>query len=186
MRKLETKQVIEKKQKKNQIILGTILIFLLVVSTAGYSIMNSQSQKNSFVEENGIRFYSSNGLWIIELGEVQFTFQNLPSEISDIQVEINSTLADYYDSAIYLQGVPRGASEILANINNFILRSQEACTNKESCSGDLPVKTCDDNVFIFIENSNETKVGQDKNCIYIYGDSIRGADAFLYKILGIT
>ena len=186
MRKLETKKAIEKKQKKNQIILGSILIFLLVVSTAGYSIMNVNSESSSTIQENGINFFYQNGLWLIQTENSAFAFQNLPSKIKDITVDTNKTLNEYISSTIYFKNTPQGASEILSNINPFILRHQETCIEGETCTQDLPVKNCSDNIFIFVENSAETKVGQVQNCIYIYGDSVRGADAFLYKILGIA
>ena len=186
MRKIETKEIIEKKQKKKQLILGIILISLLTLSTAGYSIMNNKSQGNSIVQDNGIKFYQQNGFWIAETADQKFVFQNLPSEVDDISIETNMTLGSYYGSVVYFNQISDGAIEILTNINDFILRYQEACVKNETCEGDLPTKNCDDNLIIFVDNPEETKVYQEGNCIYISGDQSCGADAFLYKILGIN
>ena len=46
MKKIITQEQKEKKNKRNQIILGGILIFLMVVSTAGFSLINSGSYNN--------------------------------------------------------------------------------------------------------------------------------------------
>ena len=75
--------------------------------------------------------------------------------------------------------------EISNNIGKYIQRFNEACLQGENCTKDVPTKDCSSNIIIF-EIGNETKVYSEQNCVYIVGDSIKGADAFLYKILGIT
>ena len=184
MRRIETKEQMEKKKKRNQMILGAAMIFLLTASVAGYSIMNNASQETSKVTEYGIDFYRQNGMWLAEFGEDTFIFQNLPSEVSSVEVQINLTLGQYYSNPLYFINANQGAPEILNNIGKFILRYQEACLENETCEGNLPIKDCSNNLFIF-EAGNETKVYQDENCVYIAGDSVKGADAFLYKVLGI-
>lgn len=185
MRKLKTKADLEKKQKKNQLILGIILISLLTLSTAGYSIMNNVTEQNSITSEKGVDFYYQNGLWITDFSDYQFGFQNLPSEVEGVQISTNLTLGNYQGLPVYFVNSNQGTSEILNNIGRFVLRYQNACLEGQNCTENLPSKDCSSNVFIF-EASNETKVVQEGNCIYIYGSSINGADAFLYKILGIS
>lgn len=185
MRRIQTKQQIQKKKKKNQLILGFVMVFLLTASTAGYSLMSKDSDNKSKVNEFGIDFYKEDGLWITDFGGDKFAFQNLPSEVLDIKVESNLTLGQYSNQPLYFVNINQGASEILNNIGRYTLRYQEACLINKTCEGDLPTKDCTNNLIIF-EEGNETKVYQDENCVYIIGDSIKGADAFLYKVLGIN
>lgn len=184
MRKIETKEALEKKKKRNQIILGSIMVFLLTFSYLGYSIMSRQSTDTSTTKDSGLEFYRENSQWKITIDEEEFAFQYLPSEVSNINTNISTTLGNYAGKTLYFVNPNEGYSEILTNIANYVQRYQEACVENQTCTGDVPTKTCDDNLIIF-EQSNETKVYSNNNCIYITGDSIKGSDAFLYKILGI-
>lgn len=190
MRKIQTKAEIDKQKKKDQIIIGTIMIGLLLISTLGYSFMSGDSDnKNSKTTELGIDFLKENGYWKALLEGKSVMFQNLPSEVSDISVDISLGLEQYLNQPLYFVNPNRGASEVLNNIGGYLLRYQEACDLLEEgdnlCEGDLPVKDCENNLIIF-RSGNETKVYQNNNCIYIIGDEIKGADAFLYKLLDIN
>jgi len=184
MRKIKTKKQLEKKQKRNQLFLGMAMVLLLLGSVAGFSLMSQNNDNVSKTEESGFEFIRENGLWKIAFGEDIFAFQNLPSEVKDIKVNINVTLGDYTEQTIYFINTDQGTSEILMNLDKYILRYQEACLPETNCTGNLPEKDCSNNLIIF-ETGNKTEVYSDENCIYIIGDSIKGADAFLYKILGI-
>jgi hypothetical protein len=149
--------------------------------------MSSDSESSSSVSEMGLDFVRSDGLWKVLIDENVYGFQNLPSEVSNISVDTSVNLNDYSGKALYFVNPGQGASGILNNVRN-ILRYQEACeasSDKDiECEGNLPVKDCSENLFVFRE-SNETEVYQDDNCIYIVGDSVKGTDAFLYKVLGV-
>lgn len=184
LRKIKTQTELAKKKQRNQIIVGTIMIGLLVFSTLGYSLISSDKDEDkSNVNEFGIDFFREDGLWKIVTGDEVFGFQNLPSEVSDIDVNISLSLEMYSGQPLYSVSPNEGISEILNNIGRYILRYQEACLNNKSCEGDLPVKDCASNLIIF-ETGNKTKVYQNESCIYIVGDGVKGADAFLYKVLG--
>ena len=190
MRKIQTKAAMDRKKKKNQILVGAVMIGLLVVSTLGYSLMSSDEDgEDSKTNEFGIDFFKENGLWKIVLDGDVFVFQNLPSEVSDVDVNISSSLGMYSGQPLYFVNPNLGASEVLNNMGQYILRYQEACIDSESkgslCEGNLPVKDCSSNLIIFREG-NETGVYQDENCIYIIGDGVKGADAFLYGLLNIN
>jgi len=190
MRKIQTEAEMNRQKKKNQIIIGTVMIGLLLVSTLGYSFMSGDSDnKDSKITEFGVDFFREDGYWKALLGEKLVVFQNLPSEVSNISVNISLDLEQYFNQPLYFVNPNRGASEVLNNIGGYLLRYQEACDLLEEsdnlCEGDLPVKDCENNLIIF-RGGNETKVYQNDNCIYIIGDEIRGADAFLYKLLDIN
>ena len=171
------------------------MILLLVVSTAGYSLMSADKDSGNIVEEKGFEFVRDAGMWKLifsgaragapsEEGKI-FAFQYLPSQLEDIDVNVSIEFGDYAGNALYFVKANEGTGEILNNLGGYILRYQEACLgNETTCEGNLPLKDCDSNLIIF-NSGNTTKVYGDENCVFIEGDSIKGVDAFLYDILGI-
>ena len=183
----------ERIRKRNNIILGVGMIILLVGSSLGYSLMSADGDNKNAVSENGFDFIQENGLWKLTVDVSQngqdsraFGFQHLPSEVSDIDVNISARLETYSGQPIYFVNPGEGVSEILGNIGSYILRYQEAClvNSSDSCNGDLPVKDCNSNLIIF-EQGNDTRVYEKDSCVFIVGDSSLGSDAFLYEVLGI-
>jgi len=196
MRKIKSEEDIERVRRRNNIILGTAMIFLLVASTAGFSLMSGDSEDKSSVSELGFDFVKNNGLWKTVIGSSTdghdsgepevFGFRYLPSEVADVDVNLSIEFGEYSGEVLYFVNSGEGVSEILNNMGRYILRYQEAClvNGTDSCGEDLPVKNCDSNLIIF-QNGNETTVYGNGSCVYIVGDSAFGADAFLYEVLDI-
>ncbi len=186
LRQIKTQEQIDKKKRKDQIYIGGILIILMTVSTLGYSIINRAGDKNSSTRtELGINFVRENGLWKMTKNGRVFAFQNLPSEVENVSINGSFNLAAYSNKPIYFIGTSQGMPEILNNMAGYVLRYQQACVPNIACSGNYPIKNCSSNLIIF-KNGDGTKVSQDNNCVYISGNSVKGADAFLYKILGVN
>jgi hypothetical protein len=185
MRKIKTEIQIQKTRRRNNIIMGIAMIAILMISTLGYSLMSNEEEKKSKTTEFGMDFFYENGLWKISFQDKIFGFQYLPSEISTVEKNISINLGTYSGNPLYIVSPNEGLSEILNNIGDYALRYQEACLVNTTCQGDLPQKTCENNIIIF-ETGNETRVYQKENCVFIVGDSVKGADAFLYSILGVN
>ena len=186
MRNIRTAEVQAREAKRKKIIVGTVLISLMVVSTLGYSLMQGDSEEDtSKVEENGLVFYRQNGIWMTSINGETFGFQYLPSEIANISVEDNYDLNMYTSQLLYYTSPSEGVIEILNNLGRYVLRYQGACLNETSCEGDLPTKDCWSNVIVTVVG-NETKVYNNKSCVYLVGDSVKAADAFLYKVLKVN
>jgi len=193
IRKIRTQEEIAKEKRRNQIIIGVVMIGLLVLSTAGFSLMSSDNEDSEdYVEENGYQFYRENGMWNILYGEKVMRFTYLPSEVGNVSTEVvkgSFDIAPYVNEPVYFVDSGQVASEIVVNLGDYFLRYQEACldVNETECVGDLPVKDCMSNLIIYggYEEEGETKVVREGGCVYIYGDPVKGADAFLYKTLGI-
>jgi len=196
MRKIKSEEDIERVRRRNNIILGTAMIFLLVASTAGFSLMSGDSEDKSSVSELGFDFVRNNGLWKTVIGSSTdghdsgepevFGFRYLPSEVADVDVNLSRNIEDYSGEVLYFVNSGEGVSEVLNNLGKYVLRYQEACLNNssDSCGENLPIKSCDDNLIIF-EDGNETRVYGNESCVYIVGDSALAADAFLYEVLDI-
>ena len=189
IRRIKTKEEADKKTKRNQIIIGVVLVGLMVLSTVGYSFL-SQDEKEVLEEEyNGFKFERVNSFWKL-VGE-EFYFQYLPQEIENVSVFGFYNLQSYSGKPLYFVNDNEASREILINLDRFVLRYQEACLNATNCTNEeLPIKTCADNLIIFgidetLEDNVDGKVWQDENCVFISGDFIKSSDSFLYKVLGV-
>ena len=195
-------------------ILGAVMIGLLVFASLGYSLMSAEGDNKRSVSELGFDFFRDGGLWKVDISGEIFGFQYLPSEVDDVDVNLSVELGMYSGEVLYFVNPNEGASEVLNNIERYVLRYQESCLRQDSgirdlelgtgedndlgnltnCVGDLPVKDCDSNLIIFVPQSdmtllgldgNETRVYGNESCVYLVGDSVRAADAFLYEVLDI-
>jgi len=186
MRKIVSREYIEKKQSRDRMIIGLVLISLMILSTAGYAFYSSDKKDIEKINYNGFEFVRNNGFWDLEVSGQKFSFQYLPNESFDIEINLQKSLADYTGKVLYFSEKSLGSQEILMNIGRYVERAQLACF-EESCEDDLPIKNCSDNFIIFRE-SNFSKIVNENNCVYIisnFEDQVRSSDAFLYKILGI-
>ena len=52
MKRIETKEIVEKKSNRNKLIIGLIMIGILVLSTAGYAFYNYDKSSSSKVKYN--------------------------------------------------------------------------------------------------------------------------------------
>ncbi len=191
MKKIETKEQSEKRKKRNHLLIGIVMVGLMVLSTGGYAIMNNESNGNNFIKYNGIKFYNQNGYWLFIHNNQQFSTQYTPKDTEKISVPINFGLAKYNQAVVYFDtesGQPN--NEIYKNIYPFILKTNMACLDNQTCNGDFPIKDCSNNIIIIREPSkNETeRIYQEQNCIFIKAyenNQTKFADGFLFKLLGI-
>ena len=188
MRRLGSKEDEEKKKKRNRLVLSVILVAVIVLSSLGFAFQNKGigtdvSGNQSQVTYNGFKFTNQNGLWILG----NFVFNNLPTNVPDIG-NITSQASYYQGQPVYVYSEDSSARiELAANMAQIALRVQDACPENTNCSGDFPVKTCDNN-FIIIQENNFSDIKQEGNCIFIQGQKqelVGLVDQFLFKILGI-
>jgi hypothetical protein len=190
MRRIVSKHQEGKKKRRNQITIGVILIFVMVISTLGFALQgfggfgeeDDGSSVNN-IEYNGFEFVNQNGLWVLG----NFIFRNVPQQVEDIGF-VSSTINDYQGKPLYIDSESEEAElEILINLGNIALRTQKACIEKRGCEENRPTKTCTDN-FIIIRESNISNILQQDNCVFIEGaseDLTQLTDQFLFKVLGI-
>jgi hypothetical protein len=188
MRQIETKKEAEKKQKKNRIIIGGILIFVMLGSTFAV-IVDSFGTKNSIdkVEYNGYKFVYINELWTITIGNYDFIFKYNPTQVERIYSNL-SYINSYSGSPLYISSEDYTSEvEIYRNMGNVIERFQGACLEEKGCEENVPIKDCSNN-FIIIRIANESSIYQDENCVFIEGKQenlTQITDEFLFKIIGI-
>ena len=187
MRKIVSKKEQEKKIKRNQWVVGIVLVFLMLFSVLGYAFGGKSDGENEKVTYNEFEFLGQNGFWYTQIGNFEFVFDYNPNEVEKQEAELNY-VNEYYEKPLYLSSEnSKASSEIYNNLNRFVLRMQNACTEDQECEGNLPVKTCEDN-FIIIKKSNETKLYQNESCVFIEApeeELVKLTDEFLFQILGI-
>lgn len=186
-RKILSKKEQKNKDRFNQFLVGIVLIFIMLLSTLGYSLSGSSKDTEKKIIYQGIEFINQNGFWVTNVGNLKFIFKYNPQEVNSIEGEVKYLNA-YLDKPLYfLSENSEASTEIYMNLDQVAQRTQLACLNQEDCKGDLPVKDCSNN-FIIIEENNISEIIQNQSCVFIRGPKenlTKIADEFLFKILGI-
>jgi len=191
IKKILSKQEETKKRTRNQLIVGTILIGLMLFSTIGYALNSDKTgstiKKTTY---NGIDFLRDGEYWQFSYNGQDFVTRYSPEEVKYIKVPINLKLNDYSGKPLYFVSDTQLDLEIARNLNTNVLRVQNACIEEKKCKEGLPLKDCSlDNIIIFEETQNETgSIYQNQKCVFItanYLNQTQYSDAFLFKILGI-
>ncbi len=189
MRTIETKKEAERKSKRNQLIVGGILIFIMLGSTFGYVMFGSSDNTGGTekVNYNGYEFVNQNGFWVTSIGSYEFVFSYNPEQVERINASVNS-LNTYSGKVLYFfYEDDASAVEISRNMGNVVLRFQGACIDEEGCPENWPIRDCTNN-FIIIKEANESNIYQEDNCVFIEApreNLTQVTDEFLFKITGI-
>ncbi len=199
MRKIISKYEADRKRKRNQLIVGGVLIGVMFLSVLGYAFQNNgilggntNNNITQTVTYNNIDFNNQNGFWIVNSGNNRLVFTYNPTEINGSNITVGTTIKDVSGKPLllYTNGNLNAESEIKLNLKNFASSISSACPPGILCNDSsgqiIPTGSCDSN-FIIIQNGTQS-VSQVKNCIYISGqgeDLIKEIDNVLFKILGI-
>ncbi len=200
MRRIITKTQQNKKTKRNQLIIGLLLIGLMLFSVIGYALSGRGAEENlEKIEYKGIEFVQDNsGYWGFAIQGQKFLTKYNPKETEKISFSSDLNIADYSNKPLYFVGIFQEPNfEINRNLNSLVLRVQEACLSKKDCENDLPIKNCSiDNIIVIkeleidLEEEGEEKenIYQQENCVFItasLGNQTKYADKFLFNVLGI-
>lgn len=188
LKRIKTQEDIHKSKRRSQIIIGIILVGLMVLSTAGYAIIGNEKtggEGSTKTDYNGFKFIKQQGFWITEANGKVFIFQSLPQELENFSISGNFNIQDYSGKPIYIVNNNPAAGIIIQNLGETIERYQEACLEGRECTNkELPIKTCKDNVIVFLPEEDKG-VYKQENCVFVTGNLNKGADAFDYKLAGI-
>lgn len=185
MRKLETREDIEKKNNRNKLIIGIVLAVLLLMSTAGYAFFGvGEDESSKKIKYKTVEFSERYGFLMLELGGRDYYFNYLPNETSVF--ETRKILPDYLNKPLYFVGESPGKESVARNLGQIASRMQMACIEGEECDENLPVKNCSDNIVIF-KQTDLSVIREEDNCVYILSnESLRDADAFIYGLLDVN
>lgn len=187
MRKIKSQEEIERVERRNRFLVGSVMIFLLLFSIGGYALIGGNNSGNSGDQVSGNSGVENSGYTVLQKGNQIFYFVNSPEMIDGIPVEITIDDSAFSGNEIYLDignGGSNIASELGNNLKGIVSKLQEACYG--SCERNIPEKECSGEDYIIVfKTSEERKVYQDNKCVFIEGD-ISSVDAFLYKLLGFN
>lgn len=193
IRGIRTQEEIDKKKRMNQIIVGGVLIFILVLSTAGFAFFSnpnsSQQPGNEKINYNEYDFKKgNNGFWEFQIEGQTFSTIYNPYETENITLDFQTLINNYYGRPIYfILSNPAAADEINRNIGRYASRWQEACLLGEKCESNFAIKNCTDNIFVFKE-TNYTKIYKKESCIFIeapYDEQEKVSDRLIFKMFGV-
>jgi len=186
LKRLENPGETDRKRQKSKTIISIVIAVMLIGSTLGYALLSMEKTESrtetTSVNFRGLIFSKQSGTWETQISGHSFYFSYLPNET--LYTDLSRTLDDYTGKPLYFTEENEAVHEIDRNIGSFAQRFQKACISG-NCTENIPIKNCTSNIII-IEKSNLTSIYQEDNCTYIMtNDIIRGADTFLYRILGI-
>jgi DNA-directed RNA polymerase subunit L len=194
MKRINTKISQEKKRKRNQLIIGIALVFVMMLSVFGIvanSFGPSEEVADSIVNYNGLDFYLRNNYWYTSIGNFNFIFSNNPKDLNESYLRGNESiklLNTYSNLPLYLYSEDSTLNSLLVqNIGQFVERVQFACYQEEDCPEDYPIKSCEEN-FILILREDSPSLIQNGSCVYIsgsYEDLPKVLDEFILRSLGI-
>jgi hypothetical protein len=193
IKKIQTKDEKEKKDKKNQLTIGIILISLMIFSTAGYAFSQNKVEKKVY---NGVSFVKTEGYWNSETPFLSVRY--LPYDVGGINgsvfISANSIDTEKFYFSAHSSYEFAAADDVARNL--FFQKSQQICLEgqeeKTGCEN-LPIKSCTDNstnFLIFVFQLNNTTVNLEKRdkCIFFSGEGenlIKVADKFIFNINNI-
>ncbi len=190
MRKILSKEEESKRTRRNQFLIGGILILIMVGSVLGYAFGREQKTESEEIIYNNFEFVKSEGFWNTVSGSYQLSFYYNPKETGNINTVLNP-LSAYSNKPLYIYSENNQADmEIYRNLfyqNKIVQRVQYACLDGEKCAENSPLKTCADN-FIIIKEGNTTQILQKDNCVIIEGEKgnlTKLSDNFVFKLMGI-
>jgi hypothetical protein len=185
MREIGSEEKIEKRNKRNAVIISIVMLGILVISTAGYAFITGTENRDDKDSEPDSGVQQRGEYWVFEFeGKVLQVSSSLEQvENTSVSISPQITLDKYRQKPLYIASNNTGISyELGSTIGRFAQRAQAACYS--NCTDNLPVKNCYDNLIVWRE-SEENRVYQNDSCVFIEGD-LRTVDAFIYRIFGIN
>jgi len=201
MKRIISNEDREKVSKRNQLLVGLILILLMLFSTVGFAFSSGISENTIEEEEyGGVKFLrdASTGYWVFEVNGQEFYTVYNPEEVKDIELINYKTIQNYANKPLYfVGGAGDGFAELYRALSGYVLRVGGACLDEE-CGEDYPIKNCEaDNVIIVEDiiqgnNTNSEDINEEivteVNCVYIRArpeNQVKYFDAYLFDLLGI-
>ncbi len=190
MRRIETKEVREKRRKRNIAIMSIFMLVILVSGTVGFAYSfygagtdSASAGGNKKVKEGEVGYDDSVGRYFLRFSGRDIYFFNSPDAVKEVPIDAQVVLNDYAGRPLYIDAEKDIiADEISSTLGLVSSTARRACYGE--CDKDLPEKDCSSNLII-VKESEEEKVYQEERCVFIEG-KMRTVDAFLYKVFGVN
>jgi hypothetical protein len=188
MKKIETEADKERKKKRNNLIVGLIMIFLIGLSSLGYAIMSkTDSASVKPIKYGNLEFTKSNDLWSATINSKVYYFYDLPTSIENVSTAEAIKLDDFYGKTVYFVNINSAIKTLSYALDGIASRTQEACLEKTNCTNPaLPIKNCNDSVIVFDASKIDTKIYKINNCVFLEGNSFKAVDKLMYGFFNIA
>ena len=157
------------KEKRNKIIFGFFIIFLMVSSTAGFIYSGSPTKKI-----NGFKFTNVGNGWQVWMDGINnyLVFRYLPNEILGDFSFLDNTLSFEVLNENWTDDEIQRLRTILLFGNIQVELVDEV--------------NCDNNSLILDDSSYNFEIVNEVNCFYLNGDSIKFIEGITYKVFGVN
>lgn len=196
MRKIVSKQEADKKKRRNQFIVGGVLIAVMFLSVMGYAFQNNaisgtsgnSGNSSQTVNYNGINFVNQNGFWVLQSNNARWVFTYNPTEIAASNLTaLTKTISDFRGKALYIyyNGSDSASSDAESEIS-FNMKNFASSINTQPVNESLNANCLENSIIL---ESGVSGVKENGNCVYIYGqgeDLIKTTDNVLFKLLGVV
>ncbi len=178
------------------------IIGIMVLSIAGFigGGLSSLTQNTPPTQEfNGYTFTRETNQWTVIISGQKYGFLYFPSELSTINLPINTNSWRNKEKIYLIQDALNASSFPLENSLNLVeavfytnnVRLQKACFQEENCP-DLPIVSCTSSALVVrspLSNITETKLSSDDQCLIIEPSSPleleRTTERIIYQFLGV-
>jgi len=193
MKKIISRYEREKRNKRNQLVVGVVLVGVMLFSTIGYAFQsgvggNGSAGEGNQITYNGVDFSYVDGFW--RAGAFAFKYNPEEVQASSLNLIGLNPVESYRDRPVYIYSQDsESENEINVNLRQVAQKVESVCIEGEVCGENFPTKNCDEGEnMIVIKKGEESSIRQEGNCVFIEGKSYELSqltDRFLFSILGV-
>ncbi len=198
LRKIETKEAKQKKDRKKTFI-GIFIGVIMLASSIAFAMTSNYESKQETKYKDYV-FTKEGSYWQTTTGGSVIKTQFLPQDVESISLKGYVNKNDFSNKAVYVIAKTEQEKSAVYEFSQYIspLRMQLACVpgdTNELCK-DLPEKTCETlqsgEALITVQDTtkttNETSVNYKTNCLDIQGNEenlVKAADRTIFAMFGI-
>ena len=156
------------KDKRNKILFGVFIIFLMISSTAGFIYSGNSTKKI-----NGFKFTNNGASWQVWVEDIDsyLVFKYLPTEID----EDFSFLDNKSKFKVYNDNWSEDSLNKLRTVLVFINIRTEI---EETIN-------CEEDSIVLTDSSSEININKEGKCFYLNGDSTKFIEGVTYKVFEV-
>ena len=189
-----------KRDRRNKLLIGLIVIFLMVTSIFGLIVGQSPaSELITELEYKDYTFKIEEPFYLLTLGGNEYRFYYFPTDVLNISTEVVNIIENSYYFAFLFD--PEGGdlefvNQAVYDLTNYFEANEKATATgitQNSTRYELPVISCDDATpqvpVLYFNVSNETSINVEQSCIILNSNRegfLKIRDSLIYKLLGVT
>ena len=189
-KKLISKEMQKRKEKRNQYILVGVMVIILFGSVFGIIVGTNTGSSAKKLTYEGHTLNTNGYFYNMTVNNKVIYVSNNPNNLSiNYTIEAMPTASSFAGLPLYIDaGASTPSQEIYENMYGYAQRIQSACLANSTCNDPtLPIKNCEENMII-IKESTQNKIYTQGKCTFIEGttkDLNKLTDIFILKLFGL-